>query len=363
MIGTRESSVKQTIRLYGPVLVAFLALASACAKDTPSPAAPTPPPAPPPPPAAALAAPTPMSPIATVQLDVQRPRLEVRNAAATGTVGTVTYRFEWSELDSFPENTRTGSAADVAQGPGDTTTFEIPATLRANFVLFWRARATNGTITSEWSRTESFKTQNKGFQVGQTVYDPLTDGTTVGSRRGGRFVPGEGWHADSIDAGIDYIIPTCGSCRVEFDVTNFGKAEGYSVQKDLKWITMGDGGTFGNFNAFRDHGWKMHLEQRSDGGGTGMKLIWRNGAAGGGEPGDHELRADPAVDWRSSEVYHFVLEWAPQGFTVTINGHVWFEGGFGRNAYMPPNHHISLGCHPRGETIGAIFRNVSITSR
>ena len=126
---------------------------------------------------------------------------------------------------------------------------------------------------------------------------------------------------------------------------------------------MGDGGTFGSFNAFRDHGWKMHLEQRSDGSGTGMKLIWRNGAAGGGEPGDHDLRAEPAVDWRSGEIYHFVLEWAPQGFTVTIDDRVWFEGGFGRNAYLPPNHHISLGCYPRGETIGAIFRNVSITSR
>ena len=137
-----------------------------------------------------------MSPIATVQLDVQHPRLEVRNAAATGTVGTVIYRFEWSELDDFPENTRPVPPPTCSQGPGDTTTFEIPATLRANLILFWRTRATNGTMTSEWSRTESFKTENKGFQVGQTVYDPLTDGTTVGIRRGGRFVAGEGWHAD-----------------------------------------------------------------------------------------------------------------------------------------------------------------------
>ena len=71
----------------------------------------------------------------------------------------------------------------------------------------------------------------------------------------------------------------CISCTLEFDVTNFGRAQGAPALKDYKWISMGDGNTFGDFTAFRDHPWKMHLEQRSDGDGTGMKLIWRNGAS------------------------------------------------------------------------------------
>ncbi len=50
--------------------------------------------------------------------------------------------------------------------------------------------------------------------------------------------------------------------------------------------------TLGNFGAFRNHPWKMHLEQRGDGNGTGMKLIWRNGKAGDGEPGDHDTKID-----------------------------------------------------------------------
>ena len=355
--------MKLPTRLFGPALLIAFAWSAAC-RGSSTPAAPTPTPAPTPPPVtAALAAPEPVSPVGTQQLDTLKPTLQVRNAAATGTVGTVTYRFEWSELDSFPADSRTGSADSVAQDAGGTTSFEIPATLKANFILFWRARATNGTLTSNWSRLESFKTQNKGFRVGQTIYDPLTDGTTVGQQRGGRFVSG-GWQVSSITDGIDYDIPTCTSCRVEFDVTNFGRKEGEPYQKDLKWFSMGDASTFGNFGAFRDHPWKMHLEQRADN-DNGLKLIWRNGAAGDNNPGDHTNKTNVDWTWRGSDVYHFVFEWDPRGFRIWVNGVQVFEDGFGGNPFAPGNHRISLGCWARGETLspGAIYSNFSVAPR
>ena len=46
--------------------------------------------------------------------------LTVTNAQATGTVSNVRYRFEWSELDTFPADSRTGSRQDIAQGSGST---------------------------------------------------------------------------------------------------------------------------------------------------------------------------------------------------------------------------------------------------
>jgi hypothetical protein len=126
---------------------------------------------------------------------------------------------------------------------------------------------------------------------------------------------------------------------------------------------MGDGTAFGEFNAFRDHDWKMHLEQRSDGNGTGMKLIWRNGRAGGDDPGDHTQRNDSTVDWRGSDTFHFVIDWTPNHLSVSVNGREWFEDGFSR-PYAPPNHRISLGCAPRAETFpGAIWSNVKVTPR
>ena len=58
---------------------------------------------------------------------------------------------------------------------------------------------------SDWSRTETFKTKTAGFIIpGQEVYDPLTDGSTVGTRIGGHFVAGQGWQADSDSDGLFY---------------------------------------------------------------------------------------------------------------------------------------------------------------
>ena len=102
------------------------------------------------------------------------------------------------------------------------------------------------------------------------------------------------------------------ACRVEFDVTDFGKAEGAPFQKDIKWLSMGDADIVREFR--RTSGiipWKMHLEQRGDGDGTGMKLIWRNGDAGDGDPGDHTGRNDSTVPWNGGQEYHFVFEWTP----------------------------------------------------
>ena len=153
----------KVIRLF---IIAFvppiLALTIACGSGSQPPAAPTPTPTPTPAPgptpgAATLSAPTPMSPIAGETIGVARPTFAVRNAAATGNVGTVTYQFEVSEMDSFPANSRTSSAGDIAQGNG-TTTWVPPSDLLPNAVSYWHARATNGTITSEWSKTETFKT-------------------------------------------------------------------------------------------------------------------------------------------------------------------------------------------------------------
>ena len=98
-----------------------------------------------------------MSPIGGATIGDRRPTFSVKNAAATGNVGTVTYQFEVSEMDSFPANSRTSSAAGIAQGDG-TTNWVPPSDLLPNAVNYWHARATNGKITTDWSRTETFKT-------------------------------------------------------------------------------------------------------------------------------------------------------------------------------------------------------------
>src|SRR5262245_62378937 len=107
-------------------------------------------------PPATLAAPTPRSPIGGQDVDLH-PTLVVNNAAATGNVGTVTYRFEVSSDSTFPNDpAKTITQDGVAQGSG-TTSWPIPRDLTQGVVYFWRARATNGTITTAFSAVESFK--------------------------------------------------------------------------------------------------------------------------------------------------------------------------------------------------------------
>jgi len=261
-------------------------------------------------------------------------------------------------------------AGGVIQDSGlrSATNWTPTSTLAYDTRYLWWVRAELNGDVGPWSPRGSFLSAKGSFFRGQEVLDLLTTGQTVGTQIGGRFVAG-GWQATSFTDALDYDIPTCNACTVEFDVTGFGRGEGRNVQKDLKWFSMGDGSTYGNFGAFRNHPWKMHVEQRGDGNGTGMKIIWRNGRAGDGDPGDHEGKVDPtSINWRQNGVFHFTITWHPGGYSVSVgeiqNGQlvgnqVWFSGGFAR-AYAPPNHRIEIGTRPRSETLEGTYRNVRI---
>jgi hypothetical protein len=155
---------------------------------------------------------------------------------------------------------------------------------------------------------------------------------------------------------------------VEFDITNIGKGEGVCCMADLKFMSMGDATTFNNFGAFRNHRWKMHLNQRGDGDGSGLEVIWRNGRASeDGNPGDHRnIFKFGGPDFRDRSVFHFVVKWTPGGFhiSVGVNGGAqvpWLVDGFGNFPYRPPNHRVQLGNVPRGESFPrALYRNIRI---
>jgi Putative binding domain, N-terminal len=109
-------------------------------------------------PAPTLAAPTAKSPVSGQLVDPGRPTLVVNNAAVTGTPGTVTYRFEVSDLATFPvDPVRTFTQDGVAQGSG-TTSWVVNRDLGKDVLWYWRARATNGTVTSPFSSVETFST-------------------------------------------------------------------------------------------------------------------------------------------------------------------------------------------------------------
>lgn len=127
-----------------------------------------------------LSAPLATSPVGGQTVNVARPPLVVNNATASGTVGTVTYRFEISDVSTFPNDpARTFSVDGVAQGAG-TTTGTVPQDLAADTLWYWHARATDGTATSAYSATETFRTPvSCGFTVSPTSASVAAAGGTV----------------------------------------------------------------------------------------------------------------------------------------------------------------------------------------
>ena len=257
--------------------------------------------------------------------------------------------------------------------PGATTEFVQTAPLPADSLFSWRARARHDNAVGPWSNTETFRTAiQTGISTdaqGRTIIiDPLLDGRTFGEQKGGQMIFGQGWQAKTVNDGLDYDIKTCDNCTVEFDVTNFGKKEGECCNADMKWFSMADAPSFADFGSFRNSPWKMHVVQRADW-DSGFEIIWRNGDAGDGDnPGDHRQKLNETVlDYRATSVFHFVISWNPSGFEISVgtNGgapiEIVADDSFDGFPYRPPQHRLSLGCYPRGETIvGTIYRNFTL---
>jgi hypothetical protein len=306
-----------------------------------------------------IAAPVPVSPINNFQFASQALIvLTFSNVAPMFGSIAITYEIELKNaagtLIANPKFAKNGGA---------NATFTVTTTLTADSSFNWRVRATNGSHFGPWSSLATFRTSLGAFISGSTVVDPLTTGATVGARRGGHFVAGQGWQSDSTLDSIDYDITTCSNCRMEFDATNIGNGLGNPA--DLKWVSMGNRAFFNDFDAFKADPFKMTLEQRADFNGTGMKLVWRNGAEGAGNPGDHDTRLDTtSINWQKPTVFHFVLDWTPSAYFIQVNNQTMFAGAFSGFAYAPPNMRIQLGCSPRNESqVGVIYRNVTVTPR
>jgi hypothetical protein len=83
------------------------------------------------------------------------PFLSVRNSARTGPAGNVSYAFQVSATSSFSQI--------VASNPNQPENVEgqtswVPGGLNHSATYFWRARASDGETSSDWSATWSFST-------------------------------------------------------------------------------------------------------------------------------------------------------------------------------------------------------------
>ena len=181
-----------------------------------------------------VTAPTPQSPVGGVKPSTGPATLVVSSSTAPFTATpAVQYRFQVFN----------GANVMVENALVNSTSHAVDAELTVNSAYTWQARAEYQGGVGPWSSRASFIAPESAFLGVSTFADPLTNGRTVGVQRGGHFIAGQGWKADTENDGIDYDLQqACTDCILEFDATGFGKAEGEGIAKDLKWITMGDAG-------------------------------------------------------------------------------------------------------------------------
>ncbi|HEY7700238.1 MAG TPA: hypothetical protein VIE88_17560, partial [Vicinamibacteria bacterium] len=188
----------------GVGLLAFaLALTLArCGEDSPGPSGPAP----------TLVAPVHVSPASGTTVENQ-PTLTIQNVTPSDG-STPMYHFQVSVSDTY--NPIAAEQTGVAQGTGGQTSWRVNVPL-APGTYFWHARAQVGSTSGPFSGNDRFTTTS-GFTGGGTllIQDALTNGTSVGSVRGGEFTP-DGWRINHLDEYIRYEIPPTSNGFLEWE--------------------------------------------------------------------------------------------------------------------------------------------------
>jgi hypothetical protein len=104
---------------------------------------------------ASLDAPVPVSPANNATVNEARPTFIVTNSTRSGAVGSVSYTFEVSENATYSPVVSSGTVAEQA----GQTRFAPGNDLSMDRVLYWRARASDGIVTSGWG-VASFRTES-----------------------------------------------------------------------------------------------------------------------------------------------------------------------------------------------------------
>jgi hypothetical protein len=326
------------------VIVSGLILSS-CGSDTPSSADP------------AISAPTVREPASGSEVSSSTPTFTVGNA--TGASG-LRYRFEVASDSGFASTVAVGD--DVPEGATGTTSWTVTQSLNLGATYFWRARASAGEATGPYSAPATFAVLG-GFLTGAPVnllyvFDPLTNGSSVGEVGGGEFKR-EGWMATNALSYVRYEIPTTPNGFVEFDVTNLRNPNPHSDKRALMIMwdpTKGDYTanpfrvTISKFDTNTVDRWHMRLRFISQGEETNTGIDF--------------------YQWDPRRVYSFRMEWgafpasvSSQRVQVLMDGRVILARNYDR-LYVPDTHWVELGMAPRSESLEqATYSNVRIGVR
>jgi hypothetical protein len=302
-----------------------------------------------------LTAPSIASPLPGNSFTDPQPTLAVRNA--TGDAAP-SYDFQVANDDAF--QSVVAQISGIPQGGDGTTSWRVaPPLLPQRY--YWRSRAVGALGPGPYSPISDFFITTTGASPAPTpagpgeIFDPLTNGTSVGEVRGGRFVSG-GWQVTSRGDFLRYVVPTIESGYVEWE--NVGLAPRNPAHDLYTLFGMWDPSR----GDYRENPYRVHVRKLDTQGHNPPYLRLR--FISGGE--EHNEGFD-FLQWNPSQTYRFRVEWGPGGggneARVLLDGRVVIRTGYGP-AYRPRDHWIEMGVEERAESIvGTIYKNVRIGRR
>ncbi|MGH9324636.1 MAG: hypothetical protein ACRD21_09480 [Vicinamibacteria bacterium] len=304
-----------------------------------------------------LGAPTTQEPpVGEAVLDLQ-PELVIGNA--TGGAGTRTYMFDLALDSAFQQIVLTESG--VTEGLGGITRWRVTDPLEADTKYYWRVQAATSAGPGPYSAVSEFRVREPFSADRQNgslvVFDPLTNGSSVGEVMGGSFVEG-GWQPQTNVDCLRYQVPTLEEGRIEFVTTNLSTPNPVEGKRIL--ISMWDP-TKGDYreNPFRVHIQKLDLSTAKF---DDVRLRWIS-------RGEEHNTGISFYDFEPQLVYEWRMEWGTFPGYRDQHVKIFLEGIeiLNRNysaVYHPKTHWIELGQCERQETLElAIYSNIRIGSR
>jgi hypothetical protein len=265
---------------------------------------------------------------------------------------TPTYHFQVS-LNSFYSPVA-AEQTGIAAGSGGQTSWRVNPPL-APGTYFWHARAQVGSTSGPFSENDRFTTTTDAAGGSLLIEDLLTNGTSVGSVRGGEFTP-EGWKINNLDEYIRYEIPPTSSGFVQWE--NLGLRRTNADAEAYMMFAMWDPSS-GDFraNPFRVNIQKLDTQHNPP--YVRLRFI---------SDGDERNTGYNFLDWDPSQRYRWRVEWGPaaerNAARVFVNGVEVMQVAY-TPAYEPRTHFVEMGVNEsRNEScIGAIYSNVRIGRR
>jgi hypothetical protein len=252
----------------------------------------------------------------------------------------------------------------TATSSGSTVTVRPTCTIDFDTNYTWRIRAaaTNSAAVGPWSAAASFRSPSGGYIRPQEVFDPLTNGKTVGEIIGPvTFIPGVGVRLEDFESHIRYRLPQT-LLKGEFSIIITGMATNTEGDK-TKVMAMSEG-----LDDIVTNDRRMTVEKRGDPEGI---VAWR--FISHEDQVDTEGAEREFVAFDPNQAYLFTTKWDGT-FSVRIqrggaNGPTIYNKAKGyRGAYDPDPHYAFIGS-PSGRSgitaatvPGMIVRNVWISA-